>query len=172
MGTLPGEFAEFEKLAPPELFGDPIWRLPAYRIALFLSDVSQTDAAVLLKSSCPSHIPGQLERAVDSIGVNIAEGYSRFSGRERARFYEIALGSARESREWYRRASKWLREGASLERAQLLTRIIKILLVAVPRERSGASEDRIRGHQRSSAREQDSSDGSPSSSTSTQDKQQ
>jgi hypothetical protein len=39
----------------------------------------------MLRASAPAHITGQLERAVDSIGVNIAEGYSRYSGKERAR---------------------------------------------------------------------------------------
>ncbi len=38
---------------------------------------------------------------VGSIRANIAEGYSRGTGKDRARFYEYALGSARESRDWY-----------------------------------------------------------------------
>ncbi|MFN8404533.1 MAG: four helix bundle protein [Anaerolineales bacterium] len=36
--------------------------------------------------------------AVGSVGANISEGYSRSSGKDRARFYEYALGPARESR--------------------------------------------------------------------------
>ncbi len=164
--TLQEKFAAFEARTPPELFGDPIWKLPAYRIGLFLTDVARDDVTVLIRAGAPPHVVNQLERAVDSIGVNIAEGYSRFSGKERARFYEIALGSARESREWYRRAVRWLGEESALERAYLLTRAIKILVVAVPRERAGASEDRIRRRQRV---EDPSPSPSPSSSPSTQD---
>ena len=38
--------------------------------------------------------------AVLSISANIAEGYSRTSGRERAKFFEYANSSAREARDW------------------------------------------------------------------------
>ena len=144
MSALRDQFAEFERSTPPELFGDPIWRLPAYRIARFLSEVSRLDGIALVKRRCPTHIPSQLQRAIDSIGVNINEGYSRFSGKERARYYEIALGSAREARDWYRRVVPYLGEAQALERAYLLTRAIKILVYAIPKEREGSSEDRMR----------------------------
>lgn len=39
----------------------------------------------------------QLERAGDSIALNIAEGNGKFSHRDRARFFQIAHGSALES---------------------------------------------------------------------------
>jgi len=39
----------------------------------------------------------QLERAGDSIALNIAEGNGKFSQRDRARFFQIAYGSALES---------------------------------------------------------------------------
>ena len=39
----------------------------------------------------------QLLRSIDSIGVNIAEGYARFHVRERLHFYSIAQGSIEES---------------------------------------------------------------------------
>lgn len=39
----------------------------------------------------------QLERASDSIALNIAEGNGKFSQRDRARFFQIAHGSALES---------------------------------------------------------------------------
>lgn len=90
------------------------------------------------------HLADQLERAVDSIGINIAEGYGRLHGRERARFYEYALGSAREAREWYARSAALLGDGVALGRARLLTRAAKILTVAIPQERAGSSEQRMR----------------------------
>jgi four helix bundle protein len=39
--------------------------------------------------------------SLGSVGANMAEGYSRLGARERARSFEYALGSARESRDWY-----------------------------------------------------------------------
>lgn len=86
----------------------------------------------------------QLERAVDSIGINISEGYGRLHGRERARFYEFALDSAREAREWCARAESYLEDGVAMGRAKLLTRAFKVLTVAIPQKRAGSSERRIR----------------------------
>ena len=149
MPSLRDRLLAFEERPPADLFGDPIWRLPAYRISLFLADVALADTTLLQKQRCPARIVDQLSRAVDSISINITEGYSKYSGRERARYYETALGSARESRDWYRRAIPWLGEQESLERAALLTRVIKILLVAVPQERNGATERRLRRDKRS-----------------------
>ena len=137
VSTLADKLREFEASPPPDLLGDPIWRLPAYRIAQFLGGVVEQDIPILIRARCSGHTINQLERSVGSIGANITEGYSRSSGRERARFYEIALGSAREARDWYRRAAPRLPEGAAMERAFLLVRIIKILRVAIPRERNG-----------------------------------
>ncbi len=38
-----------------------------------------------------------LERAADSVALNIAEGNGKFSQKDRARFFQIAHGSALES---------------------------------------------------------------------------
>lgn len=148
MPTLQEQPEAFEATPPEDLAGDPIWRLPACRIALFLSQLVADDLRELAQRAVQSHVPAQLERFVDSIGVNIAEGYSRYSGNERARYYEIALGSAREARELYRRCGRWLGTDGTRERGLLLTRVIGILSSAVPRERAGESEARIaRAHE-------------------------
>ena len=144
MRALAQQFKEWEQVTPADLFGDPIWRLPAFRIARFLSDVARSDVTALVRDGAPRTKITQLERCVPSIAANIAEGYSKFSGKERARYFEIALGSARESREWYRDARSWLGRERAEERGMLLTRIIKILTVAIPLEREGACERRIR----------------------------
>ena len=143
MSPLSERFQDWESSPPSDLFGDPIWKLPAYRIALFLSAVVREDVSVMIRDGAPTHLYSQLDRAVGSIGANIEEGYARFSGRERARYYEIALGSAREARHWYRGTQTWLGRSVAEERGALLTRAIKILTVAIPRERQGESEQRI-----------------------------
>lgn len=77
----------------------------------------------------------QLYRAVCSVSANIAEGYSRGSGRERAHFYEYALGSARESRDWYFKSRKALGLPLAEHRMDLMTRIIRLLLTTIPYQR-------------------------------------
>jgi four helix bundle protein len=99
---------------------------------------------LLLRTGAPRQSIDQLERSVSSIKATISEGYSKFSGKERARYYETALCSAREAREWYRDLGLWLGTSDAEERGMLLTRVIKILTVAIPEEREGASETRIR----------------------------
>ena len=77
-----------------------------------------------------------LFRAVGSISANISEGYSRSGGKDRARFYEYALGSARESRGWFYQGRQILGERVTNHRIGLVTQIIRLLLVMVPEQRS------------------------------------
>lgn len=79
----------------------------------------------------------QLYRAVGSIGANIAEGYSRGTGKDRARFYEYALGSARESRDWYFKGRYVLREEVVQHRLSFMTEITRLLLTIIPQQRGG-----------------------------------
>ncbi|HEX9897945.1 MAG TPA: four helix bundle protein [Candidatus Methylomirabilis sp.] len=79
-----------------------------------------------------------------SIGADIAEGYSRGTGRDRARFYEYALGSARESRDWYYKGRHILGETIIRHRLGLLAEVIRLLLTMVPQQRgSGLREEEV-----------------------------
>ena len=42
----------------------------------------------------------QFARAVDSISANIAEGFGRFSKKDKIRFYYYSLGSTSECKDW------------------------------------------------------------------------
>ena len=69
-------------------------KLTVYQRALAFAGWSQTlIKAISKKTSTRDH----LERAGDSIALNIAEGNGKFSRRDRARFFQIAHGSALES---------------------------------------------------------------------------
>ncbi|MGC9349135.1 MAG: four helix bundle protein [Anaerolineae bacterium] len=94
-------YQEWEESVPDELKRDALWTVEAYRLALFASDLTWRDLQKLATERRTRSLADQLYRAVGSIGANLAEGYSRSTGHDRARFYEYALGSARESREWY-----------------------------------------------------------------------
>src|SRR5688572_30497761 len=93
--ALGSEYAVWESSISRAFSGDPLWRLQAYRMALFLSDVCWADVTALIRDRRTNALADQLYRAAGSIGANIAEGYSKGSGQDRARFYEYALGSAR-----------------------------------------------------------------------------
>ncbi|MBN2730804.1 MAG: four helix bundle protein [Balneolaceae bacterium] len=78
----------------------------------------------------------QLFRSTGAISATMTEGYSRNSKKEKARFYEIALGSARESKDWYFKSRKILEEEIAFHRIKLLTSIIKLLLTMINEKRS------------------------------------
>ncbi|MFL5639959.1 MAG: four helix bundle protein [Gemmatimonadaceae bacterium] len=79
---------------------------------------------------------GQLYAAVASISANLGEGYSRSSGRDRARIFEYALSSVRESMSWYRSAAPVLGPEVVRARLDLLEEIRRLLLAIIPRERN------------------------------------
>jgi four helix bundle protein len=83
----------------------------------------------------------QLYRALSSTSANIAEGYSRGTGKDRARFYEYALGSARESRDWYYKGRHVLDDAVIEHRLSLQTQIIRLLLKMVPDQRQRAMRE-------------------------------
>src|SRR5690242_2606593 len=89
------------KSVPREITGDPLWKVEAYRLALFAGDLGWRDTTKLLQDKRTLGVSDQLYRALGSISANISEGYSRASGKDQARFYEYSLGSARETRGWY-----------------------------------------------------------------------
>jgi four helix bundle protein len=128
-------YDEWQAGVPDEIKGDSLWKLEVYRLGLFAGDIAWQDALVLNKNLLTRELADQLYRAVCSISANIAEGYSRSTGKDRARFLEYSLGSAREARDWYYKARHTLREDVVKHRIDLLTQIIKILSVLTPHQR-------------------------------------
>jgi four helix bundle protein len=129
------DYNAWEAGVPASIQNDSLWRMKAYRFALFASELGWQDVTVLMRDRRTLGMADQLFRAVGSIGANIAEGYSRGTGRDRARFYEYALGSARESRDWYYKARHVLGSTLVDERLGVLTQIIRLLLTMVPQQR-------------------------------------
>jgi four helix bundle protein len=123
-------FTEWEKQVPEDLKSDVVWRIEGYRISLFLSDACWYDTQQLIDNKRFA-LADQLYRSVGSISANIIEGYSRFSNKEKARFYEIALGSAREARDWYFKSRHILTVDKTEIRIKKLTSIIKLLHVMI-----------------------------------------
>lgn len=128
-------YEEWEKDVPGTITGDSLWKMKAYQLALFMADVGWHDVTKLMQDRRTIGLSDQLYRALGSIGANLAEGYSRGTGRDRTRFYEYSLGSARESRDWYFKGRHVLGETITPHRLQLLTEIIRLLLTMVPQQR-------------------------------------
>jgi four helix bundle protein len=129
-------FDEWLPSVPARLTRDPIWRRNDYRLAVYVSDVAWPHVVQLARNPATRHVAGQLHEALGSIRSHIAEGYSRGSGADRVRFYEYALGSARESREWYWGARHVIGDEPAERQCETLDSIVRLLLTAIPSERS------------------------------------
>jgi len=128
-------YEEWAAAVPEEITGDALWSVEAYRLALFAADVGWHDVTKLMKDRRTLGLSDQLYRSLGSISANLAEGYSRGTGKDRAHFYEYALGSARESRDWYWKSRRVLGMEVATHRLRLLTQIIRLLLTMVPQQR-------------------------------------
>lgn len=126
---------EWLAAAPKEIVNDALWHMEVYRLALFACDLAWQDIGRLVQDKRTISLADQLYRAIGSIGANVVEGYSRKSGRDQARFYEYALGSAREARGWYYQSRHVLGEEITRQRIDLITQIIRLLLTMIPSER-------------------------------------
>jgi four helix bundle protein len=128
-------YSEWLTTVPETITADPLWKMKAYCLALFLTEIAWHDAAKLASDPRTLSLSDQLFKAVGSIGANIAEGYSRRTGKDRARFYEYALGSARESRHWYYGSRQILFAEVIVHRFKVLAEISRLLLAIIPQER-------------------------------------
>lgn len=131
----PQSFRDWLTAVPADIKADSLWKMKAYQLALFAGDVGWHDVSKLTVDRRTRGIADQLYRALGSISANLAEGYSRGTGKDRARFYEYALGSARESRTWYYQARHILNEKVVNPRLTLLTEIIRLTLAMIPQQR-------------------------------------
>ena len=108
----------------------------AYQLACELLDEAWPDAERLQRHPITREIAPQLYAAVGSILANLNDGYSRSSGRDRARFFEYALASTRESIGWYQSGQPVLGGQITERRMEVLAEIRRLLLAIIPRERT------------------------------------
>ena len=131
-------YSEWLETVPSELTNDPIWKLEVYRLALFADDIGWNDVLALSKNNLMYSVADQLHRSLGSISANLAEGYSRSKGLDRARFFEFSLGSARESRDWYYKSRHVLSAEVINHRLGLVTQIIAMLTPVISHQRTHA----------------------------------
>ena len=131
-------YAEWLTTVPSEITNDPIWKLEVYRLALFAGDIGWNDVLALSKHNLMWGVADQLHCSLGSISANLTEGYSRSKGLDRARFFEISLGSARESRDWYYKSRHVLSVEVVKHRMGLTTQIISMLVPMIAHQRKNA----------------------------------
>ncbi|HMB91592.1 MAG TPA: four helix bundle protein [Rhodothermales bacterium] len=131
----PTSYEEWVLSVPDEIRLDSLWKMKAYRLSLFAAEMGWYDVTKLMQDRRTRSLADQLYRSLGSVGANLAEGYSRGTGKDRARFYEYALGSARESRTWYYDARHVLGQAVAAHRMQVLSEIIRLILAMVPQQR-------------------------------------
>ena len=128
-------YEEWSSGIPASISGDSLWKMEAYRLALFLSELAWRDVTKLAKDRRTCAISDQLYRGVGKISSNIGEGYSRGTGKDRAHFYEYGLGSVRESRDWYYKGRYVLGPKVCLHRMDLCAKLARLLLRMISNER-------------------------------------
>jgi len=130
---MPRERAADEQLAweltcSRAVTSDVIWKLDAYRSALFLLHVTRADARALAAARPQEGVAAQMIDAAGSVSGNIGEGYSRSTRADRIRFLGYSLGSVRECVTWYLAGNDILDEATVESRLQLLARLRALIL--------------------------------------------
>jgi four helix bundle protein len=128
-------YQEWMKTVPEEITQDPLWGLEVYRLGFFVADITWDDTEALFKNPSTRSAADQIRRSLDGISANIAEGYSRSTGKDRARYFEYALGEAREARDRMYKVRRAMKAEVVLHRVKVLTQTIKILNAFVPTQR-------------------------------------
>ena len=77
--------------------------IDAYRRAFHLSN-KIWDIVISWDHFSKNTVGLQFIRAVDSISANLAEGFGRYSKKDKIKFYRIASGSLKESLDWNEKA--------------------------------------------------------------------
>ena len=134
-------YRSWEDQVPAVIKRDSVWKSKAYRLALFAADLSWHDSTKLVEDKRTISPADQLFRSTGAISADIEESYSRGTGRDRARFYEYGLGSAREARGWYNKGRHVLGESVVAHRIGLLAEVTKLLLTMIPNQRGGVLKE-------------------------------
>jgi four helix bundle protein len=103
-------------------------QLAAYQLAAALSDELHAALARWPELDRRGH-GGQLLRAIDSVGANIAESSGRWHTPEKRQLLIVARGSLLETEHWILRAeSRGLLEGGTAERIDEIARTLNGLI--------------------------------------------
>ena len=136
---------EWVETAPTALRESPLWKVRVYQIGTYVARLAGQDAAALERHPRFADTVSQLVKSAGSVPATVSEGYSRQSRRERIKYYEYALGSAREATTWYSNAADTLPPEMVEDRLTLLARACQLLLRMIQNQRKGKGRDFPKG---------------------------
>ena len=137
--------AAFETTVPRGIRDDVIWKFHVYRVAIFMSHLARADVRRQRLGTRWRAITEQLTSSIASVGANVSEGYGRSRPVDRARFYEMAVGSLREAITWYDASRAFLPAEVVDERIEQLTELRRMLHGALRALRVLPPETRLFG---------------------------
>ncbi len=79
-------------------------KISAYRLAFEFSNEVWREV-VKWDYFAKDTVGKQFVKAADSISANIAEGFGRYSKKDKVRFYRISMGSLEETEDWIRKST-------------------------------------------------------------------
>ncbi len=106
---------------------DPLLQYLAYVKALELFDRVIDDTNTMVNDVRGREIVKQLIRSAGSVSANFEEGYGRGTTKEFIHHLRIANGEARETKGWYRRSKKFLREDLIIKRMKETDEVIALI---------------------------------------------
>lgn len=102
--------------------------IEAYRISFAMSN-KVWDLVLLWSPLAQNTVGQQFIKAADSIAANIAEGFGRYSKKDKIRFYRYAYGSMYEALDWNEKSK--VRRLITQEQYQYLLNELKTLPKAI-----------------------------------------
>ena len=128
-------YQEWERTVPAAITGDSLWKMEAYRLSLFAGDLAWEDATKLMRDRRTRGLSDQLiEPSVPSARMSGKATRAAPAGIDRA-FTVMHLALAEKAAIGITKGRHVLGESVTNHRLDLMTQIIRILLVMIPDQR-------------------------------------
>jgi hypothetical protein len=126
---------------PAAVTGDVLWKMKAYRLALFAAEIGWADASRLAQDARTAAASGQLVQALGAVAAHLAAGHAHRAQGDRAAGFAQAAGAARAARTWYLVTRPVLGEDVAGHRMQLLSHVSRLIEAMTPQQRTRTARE-------------------------------